>query len=107
MRFLEPHEIRQWCFENRIDVDDDTGPSASQRLTHIETSGTWTRNTMTNVYYFSAAPSIVVNLQSKVLAGQLWLRSSGDSAFTRLYPVEGSCNGVRTAREAIFTYTRR
>ena len=74
---------------------------------HLSASGTWTRNTMPNVYYFSAAASIVLDLQFTTMSGQIWLRSEGDSAFTRLHPVEGSCNGVRTAREAIFTYARR
>ena len=81
----------------------------STNESHIIAAGNWARNTMPNVYYFSAAPSIVLNLEFATASGQIWLRSEGNAAFTRLSPTtHGNCQpGARTAREAIFTYTRR
>ena len=75
---------------------------------HGVATGRWVRNTRSDVYYYSGAPSVVMTLQYPGQAtAESWLREAGDGAVTRLAPMGGSCGTGSNGREAEWTYTLR
>lgn len=74
---------------------------------YLVATGQWVRNTRTDAYYYSAAPSLVLTVQYPRLTAEIWLRQAWDAAVTRLAPMGGSCGTGSNAREAEFTYIRR
>jgi hypothetical protein len=75
---------------------------------HAVATGRWVRNTRSDVYYYSDAPSLVLTLQYPgQSAAESWLREAGDAAVTRLAAMGGSCGTGSNGREAVWTYTRR
>jgi hypothetical protein len=77
---------------------------------HMSFSGRWSKNVRGDVQYYSAAPSVVLNLTSNegpATPMEMWLRL-GDGVLTSMAAMGGSCPGsANDARDREMTYSRK